>query len=444
MLQRKIKDKKAVVAVLGLGHVGYPMAALFAKKGYQSRGYDISLKRVSVIRKGKVISELASILPTDKVKRARDLSGVSNNLKVSNHEELLRNADVFVIDVPTPLKEDETPDLVFLENTCKTISKFLREETLVIVESTIYPGATEEVVKPILEKTGFNAGVDFYLSFSPQRIDPGNSRWGLEMIPKIVGGINRESREIACLLFSHIIDKVIPVSSLRAAEATKMLENVFRSVNIALVYDLSKLFAEMGIDIWETINAASSKPFAFLPHYPGPGVGGHCIPKDPFYLVYKARKMGLDVEFVGEAARINRNMPLYVVHIAEESLKTRKKLLKNSSFAVLGVTYKKDVPDIRRTPAKTVIAELRRASKNVMAFDPLSTESFGSKSGSFEETVKDKDCIILLVDHSYFREINIEDRINNLAPDSCLIDTRNFIHSSKLKKSVFYRCLGKP
>lgn len=444
MLKQKIKDKTVVVAVLGLGHVGYPMSSLFAKNGFQTIGYDISSKRLSDIKQGKVVSELTSILPRDKVKNQKTLSKITNNLKVSNKEEVLKNADVFVVDVPTPLKENDTPNLVFLTNTCNTISKYLRKETMVIVESTIYPGATEEVVKPLLEESGLKAGNDFYLSFSPERIDPGNKKWSLEVIPKIVGGINRKSVESASLLFSQIVKKVIPVSSLQVAEATKMLENIFRSVNIALVNDLSKFFEKMGIDTWETIAAASSKPFGFLPHYPGPGVGGHCIPKDPFYLLYKARKMGTNVEFIEEAASVNRNMPLHIVHLAEETLKRRNKNMRDSSFAVLGVTYKKDVLDIRRTPSKTVITEVCKASKNVMVFDPLTSETFGAKSGSFEETIKNKDCIILLVNHSYFREKNIEDKINDLSPDCCLIDARNFIESTKLEKSIVYRCLGKP
>lgn len=444
MLKQKIRDKTVVVAVLGLGHVGYPMASLFAKNGFQTIGYDINRKRLDDIRQGKVVSELTSILPTDEVEKQKALSEIANNLETTNEKEDMKNADVFVVDVPTPLDDDDAPNLLFLTSTCKTISRFLRKETLVIVESTIYPGATEEIVKPILEESGLHAGDDFYLSFSPERIDPGNRKWSLELIPKIVGGINKDSVDLAALLFSQIVENVIPVSSLKVAEATKMLENIFRSVNIALVNDLSKFFEKMGIDTWETIAAASSKPFGFLPHYPGPGVGGHCIPKDPFYLLYKARKMGMDVEFIEEAACINRNMPLYVVHLAEETLKMRGKQMRDSSFAVLGVTYKKDVLDIRRTPAKKVINELGKACKNVIVFDPLTAETFGAKSGSLEETIKDKDCIILLADHSYFRENNIEEKINELAPNCCLIDTRNFIDSTKLKKSILYRCLGKP
>ncbi|TRO52447.1 nucleotide sugar dehydrogenase [Candidatus Bathyarchaeota archaeon] len=444
MLEQKIKDKTAVVAVLGLGHVGYPIASLFAKNGFLTIGYDIDSERLRDIQQGAVISEIISLLPVNEIQRQKKLSEIAENLRTSGEEESLREADVFIVDVPTPLKEKDIPDLSFLENTCRMISRFLKKDSLVIIESTIYPGATEEIVKPLLEESNLRAGDDFFLSFSPERIDPGNKKWSLESIPKIVGGINKESTDLASLLFSQIIQKVIPVSSLKVAEAAKMLENIFRSVNIALVNDLSRLFEKMEIDVWETIAAASSKPFSFMAHYPGPGVGGHCIPKDPFYLLYKARKIGLNVAFIEEAASINKNMPLYVIYLAEKTLKIRNKNLNNSSFAVLGVTYKNDVLDIRRTPAEAVITELTQTSKNVMAFDPLTTQTFGAKTGSLEETIRDKDCIILLVNHSYFREKNIEEKINNLAPNCCFIDTKNFIIPSKLKKSVLYKCLGKP
>jgi nucleotide sugar dehydrogenase len=420
------------------------MASLFAKNGFSTIGYDINSERLRNIQQGKVISEIEALLPSNKMERQRKLSEIAKNLKTTGEEVSLREADVFIVDVPTPLKEKEIPDLSFLENTCRMISKFLKKDNLVVIESTIYPGATEEVVKPLLEESGFRAGDDFFLSFSPERIDPGNSKWGLESIPKIVGGINQKSTDLASLLFSKIIQKVIPVSSLKVAEATKMLENIFRSVNIALINDLSRFFEKMEIDTWETIAAASSKPFGFMPHYPGPGVGGHCIPKDPLYLLYKARKIGLNVAFIEEAASINKNMPLYIIYLAEKTLKIRNKNLNDSSFAVLGVTYKNDVLDVRRTPAETVITELTQTSKDVMAFDPLTTQTFGAKTGSLEETIRDKDCIILLVNHSYFREKNIEEKINDLAPNCCLIDTKNFLDPSKLNKSIIYKCLGKP
>jgi UDP-N-acetyl-D-glucosamine dehydrogenase len=444
MLEQKIKNRTACVAVLGLGHVGYPLVSLFAMKGFPSIGYDINEKRLDDINHGTAQAEIASLLPTDKVARSKKLAELSKNLMVSNSTQVLKKADVFIVAVPTPLRENETPNLVFLENTCRTISRFVRKGALVIVESTIYPGATEEIVKPVLEASSLFAGKDFYLCFSPERIDPGSKKWSLERIPKIVGGIDSDSRRLACLLYSQVVEEVVPVSSLKVAEATKMLENLFRSVNIALINELAKVFEKLGIDLWETIEAASTKPFAFLPHYPGPGVGGHCIPKDPFYLLYKARRMGLDINFVEEASEINRNMPFYVIYMAEEAIKRRGKKIENSSFAVLGITYKKDVADVRRTPAKTVITELLKLSKDVMVFDPFTSEAFGARSGSLEEAIANKDCVILLVDHSYFRENDVEGKLNELSPDCCLIDTRNFVDPKKLKKSIIYRCLGKP
>jgi UDP-N-acetyl-D-glucosamine dehydrogenase len=444
MLEQKLKNKTASVAVLGLGHVGYPLASLFAINGFPTIGYDINEKRLDDIKQGKAQVEIELLLPTGDVEKSEKLAEISKNMIVSDNPQILKKADVFIIAVPTPLKENETPNLLFLENTCKTISKFIRKGTLVIVESTIYPGATEEIVKPVLETSALHAGKDFHLCFSPERIDPGSKKWSLEKIPKIVGGIDNDSRSLACLLYSQVVEKVVPVSSLKVAEATKMLENLFRSVNIALINELSKVFERLDIDLWETIAAASTKPFAFLPHYPGPGVGGHCIPKDPFYLLYKARRLGLNINFVEEASGINRNMPFYVIYMAEEALKRKGKKIADSSFAVLGVTYKKDVADVRRTPSKTVIAELQKLGKDLMVFDPLTSETFGAKSGSLKQTIANKDCIILMVDHSYFTENCIEQTINELSPNCCLVDTRNFIDQTKLEKSILYRCLGKP
>jgi UDP-N-acetyl-D-glucosamine dehydrogenase len=444
MLEQKIKNKRARVAVLGLGHVGYPLLSLFAMKGFPCIGHDISKKRLNDINKGKAQGEIESLLPTDDIKRSRILTKITKNTLFSNDIKILKEADAFIVAVPTPLRNNETPNLVFLKKSCEIISKFIRKDTLVVIESTIYPGATEEIVKPILEKSTLMAGRDFYLCFSPERIDPGSKKWSIEKIPKIVGGLNDHSRDLACSLYSQVVNQVVPVSSLKVAEATKMLENLFRSVNIALINDLSKVFEKMEIDLWETIEAANTKPFAFLPHFPGPGVGGHCIPKDPFYLLYKARRMGLNIDFVIKASEINRNMPFYVIFISEETLKRRNKKIENSSFGILGATYKKDVADVRRTPARTIITELQNISKDIMVFDPFTNVTFGAKKGSFEQTVKNKDCIILLVDHSYFAENCIEQKINRLSPNCCLIDTRNCINQTKLKKSILYRCLGKP
>jgi len=444
VLELEIRNRTAKIAVIGLGRVGYPLASLFAKKGFPTTGYDINKKRLKDIKQGTVQKELSSLFPHDRIERVRTIEEISKNLLISNNEQVLKKAKIFVVTVPTPLKINQTPNLTFLENACRIISKFLQKGSLVIIESTIYPGATETVIKPILEKSALNAGRDFHLCFSPERIDPGNTKWRMEKIPKIVGGIDSSSLEAGCLFFSQIFEEIVPVSSLKIAEAAKMLENLFRSVNIALVNELSKVFEEMEIDIWETIEAANTKPFGFLPHYPGPGVGGHCIPKDPFYLLYAARKMGINIKFVEEAANINRNMPFHILRLSELVLRRKNKRVIDSSFAVLGVTYKKDVPDARQTPAELIITELIKYSNEVMVFDPICSETYGAKKGNMEKTIKDKDCIILMVDHSYFKNNHLEQKINELSPYSCIIDTRNFIDSKKLKKSIVYRCLGKP
>ena len=444
VLEQEIRNRTVIIAVIGLGHVGYPLASLFAKKGFLTIGYDIDKKRLKDIKQGIVHKELSSLLPDNRIEQIKTIEEISQNLLISHNKKVLQKAKVFVVTVPTPLEINQTPNLTFLENTCTTISKFLQEGSLVIIESTIYPGATETIVKPILEKSTLIAGKDFHLCFSPERIDPGNEKWSIEQIPKIVGGIDNRSLEVGCLLYSQIVKKIVPASSLKIAEAAKMLENLFRSVNIALVNELSKVFEEMEIDIWETIEAANTKPFGFLPHYPGPGVGGHCIPKDPFYLLYAARKMGINIKFVEEASDINRHMPFHILRLSELALKRKNKQIADSSFAVLGVTYKKDVADIRQTPAELMITELIKCSKEVMVFDPLSSKTFGAKKGNMEQTLKNKDCIILMVDHSYFEYNNLEQKINELSPNSCVIDARNFIDPKKLKKSLIYSCLGKP
>lgn len=442
MLHKKIKEKSARIAILGLGHVGFPLAMLFAKKGFKTLGFEINPERIKTIRNEWIHSVIDYL--SYSVEGEEKIILKFKNLLISNDEKILKDTDIFIVAVPTPLKEEYIPNLSYIEKACKLISKFIKKDSLVVIESTLYPGATEEIVKPLLEKSGLVAGKDFYLCFSPERIDPGNKKWKIENIPKIIGGLDKKSKELGVLLYLQIVEKVVPVSSLKVAEATKILENLFRSVNIALIYDLTRVFEKMGIDIWEVIEAASTKPFAFIAHYPGPGVGGHCIPKDPLYLLYKVRKMGLNLKFIEEASEINRNMPLYVLHLVEETLEKKGKKLRDSKMGVLGVTYKKDVKDLKGAPAKIIIEELLGVSKEVIVFDPLVEEAFGAKRGSFEEAIKDRDCIILITDHTFFKKNKLEEKINKFSPFACVIDTRNFINSKKLKKTITYRCLGKP
>jgi len=430
MLKEKIQDKTAKICIIGLGYVGYPLACLFSKN-YQTTGYDVDRKKIDDIKNRKFcIKEYEH----------------SSKFIPTNNPDDLKDGDAFFIVVPTPLKEGHLPDLKYVKNATKTISQYLKKENIVIVVSTTYPGTTEEVVQPILEKSGLKAGQDFYLCYCPERIDPGNERWRMEDIPTIIGSINKESQELACLLYSNILtstDKIIPVSSLKTAEATKIFENVFRNINIALINESAKLFGKLGIDTWEVIKAASTKPYGFLPHYPGPGVGGHCIPLDPFYLAYKAKKNGMDTRFIELAGDINKSMPYYIVSLVSDGLKKIGKKIRNSKIGVLGTSYKKNIPDTRETPSKIIIEELTDDGADVYVFDPHNDETFGGKKSDFIETVRDKDCIILLVDHEYYRKNKIEELISKNSPNSCVIDTKNFIKPELLSKTNYYRCLGK-
>lgn len=430
-LKEKIENGTAKIAVLGLGYVGYPLACLFSRAGFKVIGYDVDLERVEKIKNGNVFWAL-NYRPNEK------------NFSVTDKELNLKEADVFIITVQTPLKYDNTPDLSYVESACEIIRKFIEKDKFVIMESTTYPKTTEEVIKPILEKSGLIGGKDFYLCFAPERIDPGSEKWGIENIPKIVGGINPKSTELGILLYSKIIKKTIPVSSARVAEAVKMMENTFRNINIALVNEIVKVFDKLDIDIWEVIDAASTKPFSFMPHYPGPGVGGHCIPKDPFYLVYKAKKEGLDMPLVELGSLINHNMPFYIFDLIENTLNKIGKKFEDSKIGILGVTYKKNVPDVRNTPAKIVIEEICKRSNDVSVFDPYTNETFGGKREDLENTIKDKDCIVLLTNHDLFRKKQIEKLINKFSPNCCIVDTRNFFDKSKFNPGIHYKCLGKP
>ncbi len=430
MLKEKIARRSAVIAILGLGYVGYPLACLFSKAGFKVIGYDVEKSRLQAITENKV----------------NWAEGYSHNkelFQATDNPNDIISADIFIITVQTPLKTNNTPDLSYVESAADIVRQNLSPGKLVILESTTFPGTTEEVLKPILEKSGLVAGEDFYLVFSPERIDPGNPIWRTENIPKIVGGLNTESRELAVELYSTIVQRVVPVSSPRAAEAAKVMENVFRNINIALVNELAKVFDKLGIDVWEVINAAATKPFSFMPHYPGPGVGGHCIPKDPFYLSYKAKKEGIDLRFIELAGSINQSMPFYVLHLLKELLHKHGKDLQKAKIGVLGVTYKRDVPDLRDTPSKVIIEELLKSAAEVQVFDPMSSETFGARTAGYEEVLKDKDCILLLVDHSYFRKNSIENIINKLSPDTCVLDTKNFFRVDLFAPTVKYKCLGR-
>jgi len=355
--------KVPVVGIVGLGYVGLPLAREFCKGGAQVLGFDINTQAVQKINKG--ISPLKHI-PNSEIKQMVK----SDRFKATNSMKMMAEPDALLICVPTPLTENREPDLRFVEETCRTIASHMRKGQLVVLESTTYPGTTQEVMKPILESSGLKAGKDFYMAYSPEREDPGNAHFQTGTIPKVVGGINQESLDKALEIYRWGIGTLVPVDSCEVAEACKILENMYRGVNIAMVNELKMLFDRMGLDVWQVIEAASTKPFGYHPFYPGPGLGGHCIPIDPFYLTWKARQFGMPTRFIELAGEINTSMPHYVVHRTMEALNERKKSMKGSKILVLGLAYKKDIDDIRESPSVELIELLREKGAKVDYNDP--------------------------------------------------------------------------
>ncbi len=363
-LYEKIKDKSAKVGVLGLGYVGLPLAVEKAKVGYQVLGFDVQKKKVDKVNEG--INYIGDIVDDD----LKTLVA-NGHLKATDDFNRLAEMDVVTICVPTPLNKFKQPDLTYVIKSTEEVSKRLHKDMLVVLESTTYPGTTEEVMKPILEKTGLVAGKDFFLAFSPERVDPGNKIYKTKNTPKVVGGVSKESTRVAKALYETILNaEVFTVSSPKEAEMTKILENTFRLVNIGLINEMAIVAKKMGINIWEVIQAASTKPFGFMPFYPGPGVGGHCIPIDPFYLTYKAREYDYHTRLIELAGEVNDYMPQYVVERLMEILNSKNKCLNSKKILLSGVAYKGNIDDLRESPALKVIENLERFNANVIYFDP--------------------------------------------------------------------------
>jgi len=360
---RKIKEKQITVGVLGLGYVGLSLAGEFASAGLKVLGFDVDEKKVRTLNSGRSIIKH---VPHSKVKEIVK----AGRFRATTNMARLKTVDAILVCVPTPLTQNREPDLQFIISSTKTIAKYLQRGQLVVLESTTYPGTTREVMAPILESGGLKAGRDFHLAYSPEREDPGNKDFSTGTIPKVVGGLTKKCCEIACRLYDIAIVRTVPVSSLETAEATKILENVYRCVNIAMVNELKVVFDRMGIDVWEVIGAASSKPFGFKAFYPGPGLGGHCIPIDPFYLTWKARQYDMPTRFIELAGEINSSMPRYVVTKTTEALNEHSKSLKGSKVLVLGLAYKKDIDDLRESPSIELIELLRQKGAKVDYNDP--------------------------------------------------------------------------
>ncbi len=402
-LRELIADRKAVVGVIGLGYVGLPLVRLFARGGYRVIGFDVDDAKVAQLRQGQ---SYIGHIPSEQI---RDLVQ-SGRFDATSDLQRLDEPDVIIICVPTPLNPYREPDLSAVVNTGEAIARKLRAGQLVILESTTYPGTTDDVLLPILEKSGLKAGRDFFLAYSPEREDPGNPKYSAGTIPKVVGGIDRESLDLACALYSSVVVEVVPVSSTRAAEACKILENTYRAVNIALVNELKVLFQRMGIDVWEVIRAASTKPFGFQPFYPGPGLGGHCIPIDPFYLTWIARRYDFTTRFIELAGEVNTSMPRYVVNKIADYLNEHAKPVKGSKILVLGVAYKKDVDDPRESPSFPIMEMLLERGARVSYNDPhIPTlprmRHYRVQMDSVpltEETLRAQDCVVILTDHSAY------------------------------------------
>ena len=397
-IAKKIKNKQLKIAVIGLGYVGFPLALEFAKKGIKVTGIEIDHGRLkSIANRKSYVSDISDI----ELREA--LSG--GNFKASANFSDIKEADAILICVPTPLKGKYLPDISFIKNAVEEVALNIKNRALVVLESTTYPGTTEEEILPIFQKRNFKHGKDFYLCFSPERIDPGNKKFPVQKIPKVMGGISPLATMLAMKVYSIIIKKVVCVSSSRAAETVKLLENTFRLINIGLINELSMMAHKMKIDIWEVISAASTKPFGFMPFYPGPGVGGHCIPKDPLYLHWKAKSFGFHSRFIKLASDFINYMPEYVVKRVRDALLERNCKLKGAKILVLGVTYKKDIKDLRKSPSIDVINSLKKKGAKVSYSDPiipfLKLKGLDLKSVLLtDKKIKEFDCVLITTDHS--------------------------------------------
>jgi len=399
-IDEKIRSRSAKVGVVGLGYVGLPLAVAFSEAGFKVLGFDIQQKRVDLVNQGK--SYIAD------VSEARLSSALANNLlEATTDQSRLGEVDAICVCVPTPLTKTKDPELSYVISESEAVSRYLQKGQLVVLESTTYPGTTREVMLPILERSGLKAGQDFYLAFSPEMIDPGNKKYTIKNTPKIVGGINHESTKLAELLYQQVADIVIPVSCPEVAELTKVFQNVFRIVNIALVNELAHLCEKMGLSVWEVIDAASTKPFGYMPFYPGPGIGGHCIPLDPYYLANKAREYDFHTRFIELAADINEQMPYYVVSRITDAINSKGKSLHGVKVLVLGVAYKRDVEDVRESPSLKLIKLLSEKGANVSYNDPYVASVRISENNLksvrlTDEQLTSADCVVIATDHSCY------------------------------------------
>ncbi len=431
-LVTRLGNRQGAVGIMGLGYVGLPLAATFAEGGFTVIGFDVAAHKIEQLRAGQsYIRHMAAERLRKIVRPEAYRRGAVAGFYPTTDYGLLAACDAILICVPTPLTEHREPDLSYVVGTAKSIAAHLRRNQLVVLESTTYPGTTDEVVREILEAGGLRAGRDFYLAFSPEREDPNNAQYSTKTIPKLIGGYTPACGTVAAALYGAVLEKIVPVSSARVAEAAKLLENIYRSVNIALVNELKLLFERMGIDVWEVIDAAATKPFGFTPFYPGPGLGGHCIPIDPFYLTWKARQYDLTTRFIELAGEINHAMPAFVIEKLTDALNERRRSLKGAKVLVLGVAYKRDLDDTRESPALKIMDLLVKKGAEIGYHDPYVPALGRSRHYDFHlrsvaltpQELRRWDATIIATDHSAFDYAMIVDA------SALVVDTRNATRS---------------
>ncbi|HUB33087.1 MAG TPA: nucleotide sugar dehydrogenase [Bryobacteraceae bacterium] len=425
-LEEKIRARAARVGIVGLGYVGLPLAVEFAKAGFTVTGIDVSESKTSKVNSGDSYvgdipsSVLGPLVESGKLRATTDFSAVLD-------------LDTINICVPTPLRKTKDPDMSYIVSSCEAMASHFHPGMLVILESTTYPGTTDEVVLPMLSKSGLEVGKDFFLCFSPERVDPGNARFQTANIPKVVGGVTPACTEMGRLFYSQALQTVVPVSSTQVAEMVKLLENTFRMINIGLANEIALMCDRMGINVWEVIDAAATKPFGFMPFYPGPGLGGHCIPIDPFYLSWKTKQAGIEARFIELAGYINGQMPHFVVDKVQNALNDAGKPVKGSRVHVVGVAYKRDIDDMRESPALDVILLLRKRGAQITYSDPhvpaLHLDGLNLEA-SPESAAAEADCAVIITDHSAFDYKALVDR----AP--LIVDTRNALKKFSSPKIV--------
>jgi UDP-N-acetyl-D-glucosamine dehydrogenase len=426
-LEHRLASRQAQVGVIGLGYVGLPLAVEFARAGFAVTGIDLDPEKVAQVNAGDSYvldvppGSLAPLVAEGRLRATADFS-------------VLRELDTVNICVPTPLRKTKDPDMSYIDAACRQITAQLHPGMLIILESTTYPGTTEEFVLPMLEKSGLRVGEDFFLCFSPERVDPGNPQYHTDNIPKVVGGVTAACTRLGALLYRQALATVVAVSSTRVAEMVKLLENTFRMINIGLANEMALMCDRMGIDVWEVIDAAATKPFGFMPFYPGPGLGGHCIPIDPFYLSWKTRQAGIEARFIELAGYINSQMPHHVVEKVQNALNDRGKALKGSHLHILGVAYKKNVNDLRESPALDIMHLLKQRGARITYSDPfiprLRVDELDLEAVAPEEGATAADGVLIITDHAAFDYAGVAARA------ALIVDTRNALKGVRSEKIV--------